>query len=1092
MDHSSDTELKVENPSVYDLEVMENRINKLNYETIDSGSVIWEIKDWSSFPDKINGPAFQCGGHTWRVLLFPKGNNNAGDSFSLYCEVVPPEDADDQWSVCAQFLLAIANTEDPRIQYFQQAHHRFHKGESDWGFSRMMDLKSARMPSGNNLKPYIENNSTIVALYVRVIKDPTGVLWHNFQNYDSKKATGYVGLLNQGATCYMNSLLQSLFFTNYFRKAVYQIPTKDDNPHNSVALAIQRVFLQLQNSDVAVGTNELTKSFGWDSLDSFMQHDVQEFNRVLQDNLEGKMKGTEAEGAIQRLFVGKMKSYITCINVHYESSRVEDYYDIQLNVKGCKDVQDSFEKYIEVEFLDGENKYMAEGHGLQDAKKGVIFDSFPPVLHLQLKRFDYDIMRDAMVKINDRYEFPPSINLENFLSPEADRSEPHDYVLHGVLVHSGDLNGGHYFALLRPHPDGKWFKFDDDRVTPAADNEVFEDNFGGDGAPLNQMTGVRNNMRVMKRFSNAYMLVYVRRSRLHEILGEVTDEDIPAHLNQRLKNESDAQLEATKKRQEQDQQVVFQILDDKSIRLHHGCGLADFSISDGTHLTLACSKTHSLKSLKEHLSQHFSIDHSDYRLWVLSARENRTVRPSSLLSDSESDLSLLQIREKYFGNHPPFAFYLETKSDIIPSIPVFPDISENGDVTLLFIKYFDLKSQSLEYLGKFYARKSTLLDEISRELSKLVGLPPMTELELFEEVKPNMIEEINLGSTLSRAGLVTGDIICFQESQGDRMESSKGALEYFENLNNQIRVFFKSKSSSPRFNQVDPSTDIILDLSKKMNYTQFVELLAHKLNADPLKIRLHAPNGIRSLLTTPVNYDPSLLFEDIVRFNTQSPHDIFMYYEVLDVTLAELESKTSIEINIIGGTIKDVSKLNMLVPKDGTFKDVTLLVREKLPESKRSAPYIRFYEADHGRFIRVIEPSSGIKDIYSYTIYAEIPNENEITEDNSLELIVFHFAKDPVRSHGVPFFFKFVQGESYDSLLKRLGSKLGISEKEMAKIRLAHVTGSVQSDMQVTFFENDEEWSKIILDSESLLGLEHADRTPRPSRFAEKAIKIFN
>lgn len=57
-----------------------------------------------------------------------------------------------------------------------------------------------------------------------------------------------------------------------------------------------------------------------------MQHDVQEFNRVLQDNLENKMKGTKAEGSIAKLFVGKMKSYIKCVNVDYESSRVEDYY----------------------------------------------------------------------------------------------------------------------------------------------------------------------------------------------------------------------------------------------------------------------------------------------------------------------------------------------------------------------------------------------------------------------------------------------------------------------------------------------------------------------------------------------------------------------------------------------------------------------------------------------------------------------------------------------------------------------------------------------------------------------------------------------
>ena len=34
--------------------------------------------------------------------------------------------------------------------------------------------------------------------------------------------------------------------------------------------------------------------------------------------------------------------------------------------------------------MDGENKYEAEGHGKQDAKKGIKFKHFPKVLMLQL------------------------------------------------------------------------------------------------------------------------------------------------------------------------------------------------------------------------------------------------------------------------------------------------------------------------------------------------------------------------------------------------------------------------------------------------------------------------------------------------------------------------------------------------------------------------------------------------------------------------------------------------------------------------------------------------------------------------------------
>lgn len=66
--------------------------------------------------------------------------------------------------------------------------------------------------------------------------------------------------------------------------------TENDMPSGSIPLALQSLFYKLQYSDNSVATKELTKSFGWDTYDSFMQHDVQELNRVLCEKLEDKMK----------------------------------------------------------------------------------------------------------------------------------------------------------------------------------------------------------------------------------------------------------------------------------------------------------------------------------------------------------------------------------------------------------------------------------------------------------------------------------------------------------------------------------------------------------------------------------------------------------------------------------------------------------------------------------------------------------------------------------------------------------------------------------------------------------------------------------
>ena len=67
------------------------------------------------------------------------------------------------------------------------------------------------------------------------------------------------------------------------------------------------------------------------------------------------------------------------------------------------------------------SRYDAGAHGLQDAEKGILFTSFPPVLHLHLMRFQYDPITDSSVKFNDRYEFPYELKLAKYLKKEEEK-----------------------------------------------------------------------------------------------------------------------------------------------------------------------------------------------------------------------------------------------------------------------------------------------------------------------------------------------------------------------------------------------------------------------------------------------------------------------------------------------------------------------------------------------------------------------------------------------------------------------------------------------------------------------------------------------
>jgi ubiquitin carboxyl-terminal hydrolase 7 len=711
-------------------------------ETLEETDATWDITNWRDMARREHGPTFQCAGFPWRVLFFPWGNGVECASFYLEHGFGENEQPAENWYACVQFLLVLWNPNDPRMFVQHTATHRFTADEGDWGFTRFVELRRIfSVPWESFERPLVENNTAKLTAFVRVVKDPTGVLWHSFLNYDSKKETGMVGLKNQGATCYLNSLLQSLFLTPAFRKAVYQIPTNVEGPAKSNhAYALQRLFLQLQISENAVATNELTSSFGWDTRQIFEQQDVQELSRVLMERLEEKMKGTEAENALAKMFVGKMKTYIDCINVDYQSSRIEDFWDLQLNVSKMTGIDDSFRDYCQVETMEGDNKYHAEGFGLQDARKGVIFESLPSVLHLQLKRFEYDFAKEQMMKINDRFEFPETWDATPYLSEDADRSESYIYRLHGVLVHAGDVHAGHYYAFLKPGKDDDFYKFDDDRVTRATLKEAIDDNFGGEYPMQNGAPGQKTALKPPKRSSNAYMLVYIRACHYERVLLNEEVVEPPYPIVQKWEEERAFHEKRKKDRDEAHLYSEVSVATNANFRNYEGFDIVPFNKVELVS-ELAYPKIHRVKKkmtiegFVDMVAKDMGVKTHLVRPWCMVGRQNSTVRPDIPLNVPEMTVEEATMR---YGHKQVLRIWIEEAVSVAADgSAIFGDatveLHKTGDKPiLLFLKAFDVETQKLYGVGSFYASNGDKVSELSPYIVKLLGWPAATPHRVFE------------------------------------------------------------------------------------------------------------------------------------------------------------------------------------------------------------------------------------------------------------------------------------------------------------------------------------------------------------------------
>lgn len=286
-----------------------------------------------------------------------------------------------------------------------------------------------------------------------------------------RSVTGYLGLRNLGATCFMNAILQQLFFIIPFRNKIL----KQTNFLLSDQQELQMIFsrLLLSQKQFVDTSDYCSKWKGWNNqlINTREQQDSYEFFEHFLDQLSDDFKSF-----FQGLIVNKMEG---------TNDTNEQFYGISLDVKGHQNIEESIVTFSQPNYV-----HLTETNS--DVYKITRIKKVPEVLVFRLKRFEYDMNTGNKVKINSKFEFSQEINIKTMLDQPQDMI----YKLQGIVLHSGVVQSGHYTSLIKL--DGKWVKFNDKTTSYVTETEVKTDSIGYSS-------------------TSAYILFYVRSDEKQEI-----------------------------------------------------------------------------------------------------------------------------------------------------------------------------------------------------------------------------------------------------------------------------------------------------------------------------------------------------------------------------------------------------------------------------------------------------------------------------------------------------------------------------------------------------------------------------------------------
>jgi ubiquitin carboxyl-terminal hydrolase 48 len=281
-------------------------------------------------------------------------------------------------------------------------------------------------------------------------------------------------------------------------------------------------------------------------LDKGVQQDAQEFHKLFLSHVEERFQSSDApevKNLVRGHFQGTFSYVTTCKNCGTTSRKLTSFTELELSIEKHATVEEALRAFVAEEELTGDNKYSCDTcDSLQDATRRIEIERLPPVLNLQLLRFQFDMGTLDKKKVHTTVSFPLALDMSAFVKPEAGAAAAPvpaptmEYELFVVLVHRGNsANGGHFVCHASPEGSGKWFEFDDTAVSEIVLDKVGA--AGGEEKGKGKKKGATAAEPARPRSTGAYMLMYRRKGK------RVAETHPPPELEKEVSVANDALLE---------------------------------------------------------------------------------------------------------------------------------------------------------------------------------------------------------------------------------------------------------------------------------------------------------------------------------------------------------------------------------------------------------------------------------------------------------------------------------------------------------------------------------------------------------------------